>query len=136
MKLFLALIAIAAAASTANASSTVAFCKGSQLSGTFAAVPNSAGAGNIVYKLALKNVSSTTCALTGLPQGQLLGKTGKRLPTHIIAGQPGALTAILVRLAPGKKAFATARFSPDIPGTGEPTSGPCEAKSWWLVVTA
>jgi Domain of unknown function (DUF4232) len=123
-------------ASTASASSAVAFCKGSQLSGTFAAVANSAGAGNISYRLALKNISSTQCAVTGLPQGRLLGKTSNPLPTHIIAGQPGALTAVLVRLAPGHKAYATARFSPDVPGPGEHTLGQCEAKSWYLRVTA
>jgi Protein of unknown function (DUF4232) len=122
--------------STASASPTVVFCKGSQLSGTFAAVANSAGAGNISYRLALKNISSTQCAVTGLPQGRLLGKTGNPLPTHVIAGAPGQLTAVLVRLAPGKKAYATARFSPDVPGPGEQTVGQCEAKSWYFRVTA
>ena len=63
------------------------------------------------------------CTLTGLPQGRLLGKTGKALPTHVRAAFPGALTAILVRLAPGRTTFATARFSPDVPGTGEPAAG-------------
>jgi hypothetical protein len=129
-------VSAALLAVSANASSTTAFCKGSQLTGTFSVVAGSAGAGNINYRLALKNVSSSTCAVTGLPQGHLLSKTGKVQPTHIIAGQPGALTAVLVKLAPGKKAYATARFSPDIPGTGEPTTGPCEAKSWWFVVNA
>ena len=46
------------------------------------------------------------------------------------------LTAILVRLAPGKTTYATARFSPDVPGTGEPTAGTkCEPTAWWFRVS-
>ena len=114
-----------------------ASCTGTQLKGTFNVVRGSAGAGNITYKLVLKNVSSHLCTLTGLPQGRLLGKTGKALPTHVRAASPGMLTAILVRLAPGKTTFATARFSPDVPGTGEPTAGTkCEPTAWTFRVVA
>lgn len=127
----------AAAASTAGGAPVLAFCKGSQLAGTFKAIPNSAGAGNISYTLSLKNVSHTTCALSGLPQGRLLGKTGKALPTNVRANNPGALTAVLVRLAPGKVTHATARFTPDVPGPGEPVSGThCEPVAYWFRVTA
>lgn len=105
---------------------TIAFCRGLQLTGSFKVVYGSAGAGNIVYRLTLTNVSAKTCSLTGLPRGQLLGKTGKRLPTHIRAAFPGGLTAILVTLAHGRSSHATARFSPDVPGVGEQTPGQCE----------
>jgi hypothetical protein len=55
----------------------------------------------------------------------------------VIAAFPGALTAILVRLAPGQSTRATARFSPDVPGTGEPVSGRrCEPVSYWFRVAA
>jgi hypothetical protein len=134
-----ALLGVVAAvfAATASAKPAIAFCKGSQLSGTFSAIPGSAGAGNIVYRLTLKNVSHTQCAVTGLPQGRLLGKKGGVLPTHVIAAHPGMLTAVLVRLAPGHKAYASARFSPDVPGTGEPTAGRnCEPTSWFFRVGA
>jgi uncharacterized protein DUF4232 len=129
-----AVVAAAAAGSSAVARSDAA-CTGAQLTGTFNAVRGSAGAGNITYKLVLKNVSTHMCTLTGLPQGRLLGKTGKALPTHVRAASPEMLTAILVRLAPGKTTFATARFSPDVPGTGEPTVGTrCEPTAWWFRV--
>ncbi len=122
------------AASSAGASHAGAPCGGAQLAGTFAAVRGSAGAGNITYALKLKNVSATTCTVTGLPQGTLLGRTRHALPTHVRAAFPGALTAILVTLAPGQATRATARFSPDVPGTGEQTSGRCEPVAWWFKV--
>ena len=135
LTLTLVVVAAATAATSAVAQSATA-CTGAQLKGTFNAVRGSAGAGNITYKLVLKNVSTHMCTLTGLPQGRLLGRTGKALPTHVRAASPGMLTAILVRLAPGKTTFATARFSPDVPGPGEPTAGTkCEPTAWWFRVT-
>ena len=135
LTLTLVVVAAATAATSAVAQSD-ASCTGAQLKGTFNAVRGSAGAGNITYKLVLENVSTHMCTLTGLPQGRLLGKTGKALPTHVRAASPGMLTAILVRLAPGKTTFATARFSPDVPGPGEPTAGTkCEPTAWWFRVT-
>jgi len=126
--LALVLVTVAASATATSAvAQSDASCTGAQLKGTFNVVRGSAGAGNITYKLVLKNVSNRMCTLTGLPAGRLLGKTGKPLPTHVRAANPGMLTAILVRLAPGKTTFATARFSPDVPGPGEPTS-------WWFRV--
>ena len=134
--LTLAAVVAAAVASTATAAPQLSSCTGKQLTGTFSVIKGSAGAGNIVYELVLKNVSNTQCAVTGLPQGRLLGKTGKPLPTHVRAAFPGALTAVLVRLAPGHKTYASARFSPDVPGPGEPTAGKnCEPKAWWFRVT-
>jgi uncharacterized protein DUF4232 len=132
---FFAVVLAAAASSTAVARSD-ASCSGAQLKGTFSVVRGSAGAGNITYKLTLRNVSTRMCTVTGLPQGRLLGKTGKALPTHVKAAFPGGLTAIFVRLAPGATTFATARFSPDVPGVGEPTAGTkCEPTAWSFRVT-
>jgi hypothetical protein len=120
------------AASASAGGATPSRCNGIQLGGTFTGVPNSAGAGNIVYRLALQNLSSATCVLSGVPQGGvLLGKTGTKLPTHIRNNFP-ARTAVLVRLAPGKFAYANARFSPDVPGTGDNTTGQCQPKAYWL----
>ena len=110
-------------------------CKAAQLSGTFKAVPNSEGAGNIVYALRAKNISSRTCTLTGIPGITLLGIHKQKLATHVRPSQPGALTAVLVTLAPGKSTTATARFSPDVPGVGEQNIGQCEPKTYWLRVT-
>jgi hypothetical protein len=140
MKISLAALIVAAAAalaaSTAFGLPSGADCKGSQLAGRFAVVSGSAGAGNIVYKLALKNTSATPCTVSGLPQGQLLGKTKANLPTHIRAAHANQLTAVLVTLAPGDAAYATARFSPDVAGTGEQSVGACEPKAYWLRVRA
>jgi hypothetical protein len=52
------------------------------------------------------------------------------MPAH-----PGALTAVLVRLRLGATAKATARFSPDVPGPGEPVGKTCEPKAYRLRVT-
>ena len=121
----------------ATTQTTSQSCKGAQLSGRFAAVAGSAGAGNISYALTLKNVSRATCTISGLPAGQLLGKRGGKLPTHIRAEHPNQLTAVLVRLRPGASARATARFSPDVPGTGEPVMGNrCEPVAYRLRVSA
>jgi hypothetical protein len=110
-------------------------CTGAQLSGTFKVVPGSPGAGNIVYALRVENKSTHTCFVTGVPHVTLLDQHGHTLPTHTFPSQPGAGTAVLVTLKPGKSTSATARFSPDIPGPGEKTLGQCEPKSYWLRVS-
>jgi hypothetical protein len=136
--LSLALLALALAlglVSTAGAAHTLGRCRGAQLAGTFAVVPGSAGAGNITYVLRLKNISASACTVTGLPQGALLGRARKALPTRVRAAFPGTLSAILVKLAPGRSTRATARFSPDVPGTGEQMTGRCEPPAWWFRVT-
>jgi hypothetical protein len=133
----LALIAAAAvAACGASARTGVTFCRGADLAGRFAVVPNSAGAGNIVYRLRLANRSSRTCDVTGLPAVRLLGKSGAPLPTHPVPARPGTATAVLVALAPGAAATADARVSPDVPGVGEGTTGPCERTAYRLRVGA
>ena len=132
-----ALVAVGALAACggAGAHSATSFCSGAQLKGTFSVVRGSAGAGNIVYKLSVTNISTTECALTGTPVVKLYGKTGKLLPTHVMPTFRPGLTAILVRLAPGASAHATARFSPDVPGQGEGAAGKqCEPTSYWLRV--
>ncbi|HEY8645436.1 MAG TPA: DUF4232 domain-containing protein [Gaiellaceae bacterium] len=140
MKISLAALIVGAvaalSASTAFGHKTAVRCAGTQLAGRFAVVYGSAGAGNIVYKLTLKNISATPCTVTGLPLGQLLGKTKAKLSTHVRAAHPSQLTAILVTLVPGSSTFATARFSPDVPGTGEQMQGPCEPKAYWFRVRA
>jgi Protein of unknown function (DUF4232) len=131
----IAILAAMAAGSSAGAAREAARCRGAQLAGSFAAVRDSAGAGNINYTLKLKNTSASTCTVTGLPAGRLLGLHKGSLPTHVRAAFPGALTAVLVTLAPGRSARATARFSPDVPGTGEQMTGRCEPVAYWLRVT-
>jgi hypothetical protein len=140
MKVSLAALIVGAvaalSASTAFGHRSAANCTGSQLAGRFAVIPGSAGAGNISYRLTLKNTSAKPCTVTGLPRGQLLDIAKKKLPTQIRAAHPGELTAILVTLVPGGSAYATARFSPDVPGPGEQVKGPCEPKAYWFRVSA
>jgi Protein of unknown function (DUF4232) len=106
-------------------------CVAKQLSGTFRQIYGSAGAGGISYRLRLRNRSPRTCFVSGLAGLRLLGKRGRPLPTKVTpAFRPGP-TAVRVVLRPGSAAKADARFSPDIPGPGEPqTSGPCEPKAY------
>jgi hypothetical protein len=102
-------------------------CAASKLSGKFLLVPNSQGAGNVLYTVQLRNKSSAPCFVSGIPGLRLVGKTGKLLPTKVVPLHPGALTAVKVTLKPGGYAAATARFSPDVPGPGENHPGNCEA---------
>ena len=106
------------------------------LTGTFKVIPDSPGAGNIVYRLRVKNSSKATCGVTGIPGLTLLDAAGKKLPTHArFSGMPGTLSAVLVTLKPGATATLTARFSPDVPGPGEPVSGrACERTAYKLRV--
>jgi hypothetical protein len=106
-------------------------CTGSALSGTLAGVPGSAGAGQISYNLRLHNRSARACFVSGLPVVRLLGRTGTVLPTHVVPSHPGQLTAVRVVLAANGYAAATARFSPDVPGVGEPaTARQCEPTAY------
>jgi hypothetical protein len=96
------------------------------LHGSFAVVPNSAGAGNIVYALRLRNDGARACTLPGLPHVRLLGTGGRSLPTHA----SGHARAVTIR--PGGTFRATARFSPDVPGPGESTLRACEPVAHFL----
>ncbi len=125
-----ALGATAAVIAGGSAGMAPAACTGSQLSGAFVFVPGSPGAGHVAYWVQLKNTSSEACFVSGLVSLKLYGKTGKALPTHVSALNPGALTAVKVTVAPGHYASATARFSPDVPGQGEPQNKQCEPTAY------
>ena len=106
------------------------------LTGTFKVIPDSAGAGNIVYRLRVKNSSKATCGVTGLPALTLLDAAGREaaderaVQRHARNAQRGPRP-----LKPGATATLTARFSPDVPGPGEPVSGrACERTAYKLRV--
>ncbi len=122
---FLAVGALTGSAAVA-ASSDSPPCRGSQIGGSFAAIPGSPGAGHISYRLVVRNTSKTTCFVSGIPALTLIGKYRKALPTAARPEFPGALAAIRIDLSPGKAARLDARFSPDVPGPGEQQMGPCE----------
>lgn len=109
-------------------------CTGDAMSGTFNVVPGSAGAGQIVYRLNVRNTSPVACSVSGLPDAQLVGANGADLPTHVVPEQPGSATAARITLAPNGLATADARFSPDVTGTGDSTTGPCQPQAVTLRV--
>src|SRR5690348_13399 len=131
------LVALVAITAAGARSSVAPPCTGSALAASFAVVPGSAGAGNIVYALRLRNRSAGACFVSGLPSLRLLGRHGAPLPTKVVAAFPGALTAVRVVVRPGGYASASARFSPDVPGPGEGHPGkPCEPKAYRVRVHA
>jgi hypothetical protein len=126
----------AATTSTTVATPATNPCAADSLTGTFDAVPGSAGAGQIVYKLTLTNTGTSACFVSGIPQVQLLGTTGKALQTSATAAQPGTATAAKVSLQHGESASAEAQFSPDVNGTGDSTTGQCQPTATVMRVTA
>jgi len=116
---------------TTTTSTAASACTGAQLSGTFAEAPGGGGAGQIEYVLTLTNTSSTSCTVSGLPVAVLLDASKAPLPTKVT----GKAISPLVSLAAGSSAQATARFSPDVPGTGDSQSGTCQPKAHFLRVT-
>lgn len=122
---------LAGAGAFANAPSP---CTAAQLHARMAVINGSAGAGNIEYRLLLRNTSTTRCSVSGRPGLRLRNRTGHSLPTHVSPALPGSL-GVLVTLAAGSYAAATLRFSPDVAGPGESTSGPCEQTAHTVRVT-
>jgi Protein of unknown function (DUF4232) len=117
---------------TARSPNSAKPCSGGQLTGTFAVVPGSAGAGQIDYLLTLKNRSRTACSLRGVPKAALLSAGGSALPTHVRAAGPASTRVVL---EPGASAVAQARFSPDVAGQGDSQTGACQPQAHTLQVT-
>ena len=101
-------------------------CQGIDITATFSVIPNSSGAGQIAYTLAVKNTSAGPCSVKGIPQGTLLGATGTALPTRVRASGPAGRQIVL---PPGASALAQARFSPDVAGTGDSQTGACQPQA-------
>jgi uncharacterized protein DUF4232 len=127
--LLLGILVVLAAPACSQAASG---CTG--LTGSFKVVPNSAGAGNIVYALRLHKTGTGTCLLQGLPKVRLLGTGGKPLPTKVLRDPRFTPKPFVLRA--GHTATAQARFTPDVPGPGEQTPGPCEPIAHTLRVVA
>lgn len=127
--LLIGILVVLAGAPQASA----AGCAG--LSGKLAAVPGSAGAGNIVYRLSVHNGGTSSCVLQGLPKLRLYALDGTPVPTHVLPDPRYVPKPFVLR--PGKTASAMARFSPDVPGVGEPAvKGHCERVAWTALVSA
>jgi len=121
---------------TTTAAAATAPCAASSLRGSFDVVQGSAGAGQISYSLTLTNTGGTACFVSGIPQVQLLGTTGRALPTSSSAAPPVPASPAKVSLQHGASAVAEARFSPDVNGTGDNAPGQCQPTATVLRVTA
>jgi hypothetical protein len=93
-------------------------------SGTWKVVPDSQGAGHVAADLAFQNTSSHPCTIAGFPGVSLLASNDHPLPTNVQKDTSLAVTTI--KVAPGAWVHAEMRYSPNVPGPGEPQSGQCE----------
>jgi hypothetical protein len=123
---------VTAAPTTSTTSASA--CSASDLSASFDEVQGSAGAGQITYRLTVKNTGSSPCSVQGIPDVLLLGTSGAALPTSPSA-EPGQGPGTSVVLQPGDSAGADARFSPDVNGTGDNQQGKCQPTATVLRVT-
>jgi hypothetical protein len=131
-----AAVLVAIAAAGGASSTTAPPCSATQLAGNFVVIPGSAGAGSISYQLNVRYVAGPTCFVFGLPRIQLLSRLRQPLPTKVEPAFRGGLLAPRVILRPGYGAKAQARFSPDVPGVGEPVAGRnCERTAYFMRVT-
>src|SRR5580704_1145422 len=126
--------AFVALATSGAAAGAPAACAPSSLAAKMTVIRGSPGAGNIEYRLLLRNTGSAACSVSGHPALRLLGARGAALPTHVTPIPPG-VTAALIALAPGHSASATLRFSPDVPGIGEQSTGQCEPTAHRVRIT-
>ena len=119
-----------------GSSATLPPCSTTQLAGNFVGIPGSAGAGSISYQLNVRYVAGPTCFVSGLPRIQLLTRLRQPLPTKVKPAFRQGLLAVRVVMGPGYGAKAQARFSPDVPGVGEPVAGRnCERTAYYMRVT-
>lgn len=118
-------VALVAALTAGSASGSVQACSKSMLVVKMSVIKGSFGAGHVSYRLTVKNRGPGNCLLSTYPGLKLLTAKGKGLPTKVIRTQKAKTNVIPV----GETAKATLRFSPDIPGPGEPKTGTCEPKA-------
>ena len=88
-------------------------------------IGGSHAAGSVGYRLTISNPDSWSCRIGRHPFLKLIGENGDFLPTsRVKVGPQGYLV-----IPAGGAVSARLRFSPDIPGPGEPTQGPCEPQA-------
>jgi hypothetical protein len=100
-------------------------------------VAGSQGMGHEELNITLTNISGHSCTVYGFP--------GLQLRAQDMEGQPGLNQATtvtwdpgvpktLVTLADSGSASTSVLFDMDVPGAGEPSSGPCEPDSYYLAI--
>lgn len=117
----------------AGTSASVPRCHTTDLRGSFAIAAGSEGAGNVTANITLRNTSSHACWVGGYPGMLLLGSSHQALPTDV--ARSDAVAARRVTLEPGGAASASARFSPDVPGSGDSQSGACQPTAHYVEIT-
>jgi hypothetical protein len=122
-----AAVALAATASGRPSSR----CEAAFLHAKMSVIHGSAAAGHIEYLLTIHNRGPSICLVHEHPGLELLGAGGQHLPTHVKDQGQGGLAVIHL----GQTVSAKLRFSPDIPGPGEPGHGPCEQPAHHVKVT-
>ena len=122
---------------TAPASSTPTGspqCGTADLSATVTLVAGSQAMGSASLNITLTNTSGHPCIVYGFPGFKLEDKNQDAQTTKV-TWDP-AVPKQHITLANGASASSTARFDPDIPSSTEPSSGPCEPASFYMLVTA
>lgn len=93
--------------------------------------PPQAGAGQRYSRLVVTNTGRRSCVLFGYSRLRLQEANGTPLPTRVNRTRNPGPTVVVLR--PGERAAANLHWGV-IPGTGEPTTGPCEPDPAWLWV--
>ncbi|MBW8806016.1 MAG: DUF4232 domain-containing protein [Catenulisporales bacterium] len=96
---------------------------GEMPAGTWKVVAGSEGAGHVAADISLRNTSTHSCTVAGYPAISMLASDQHPLPTNVVRF-PTAVTTVTV--APGAWIHSEVRYSPNIPGPGEPQTGECE----------
>ena len=100
-------------------------------------VAGSQGMGHESLNLTLTNISGHSCTVYGFPGLQLMEENAQDQPgadqATSVTWDPG-VPKTLVTLADSGSASTTIQFDMDVPGVGEPSSGPCEPDSYYLAI--
>lgn len=117
----------------ATTGAAVPTCQTADMTAAITPVNGSAGAGSASLNITLTNTSGHTCTVFGFPGLGLEDKNEDKQPTAV-TWDP-AVPKTTVTLANGASASTTARYDASVPGSGEPTTGACEAPSVYMLVT-
>jgi len=114
--------AVLAGTPALGAGGSAAGCTADRLSAQMIHIAGSDAAGSTGFDLKISNHGGGACLVGSHPELSLLGSGSKPIPTHV---KPVGRTSH-VPIRPGKTVVARLRFSPDVPGPGEPQHGRCE----------
>jgi hypothetical protein len=123
----------APSASASPSASGTPRCHTNDLSPSVAVVAGSQAAGSELMNLTLTNTSGHSCTIFGYPGMKLQDQNGDGQATTVTRNR--TVTPRTVTLADNGSASTTIRFGFDVPGPGEPATGPCEPASYSLLVT-